>query len=105
MAEVQNPMRRGFHVTIREMEPSAFRAEYCGEWNTEDPDERELADLHLGTSIADLKVRVNRVARSRGYNRAAGTRCCDSGRARPRPESLSSISGVGPAHDDSVDPR
>jgi hypothetical protein len=47
-----------FHAAIREMEPCILRAEDRGELNPTGPDGREFPDLHLGTSVADVKVRA-----------------------------------------------
>lgn len=69
MLDTQNPTRGIFHATIREVEPGLFRAEYRGELNPQDPDEREFPDYHLGTSVADVKIWVEQMARSMGYER------------------------------------
>lgn len=69
MTDVQTPARGVFHAAICEMEPGVFHAEYRGELNPHDPDERELPDFHLGTSISDVKVWVEQMARSMGYSR------------------------------------
>ncbi len=61
MANVQILTRGEFHAAIREIEPGVFRAEYSGELNPQDPDARELPDYHLGTSVADVKVRVKQL--------------------------------------------
>lgn len=47
MSDGPNTSHREFHAAIREVEPGVFRAEYRGELNPTDPDERELPDFHL----------------------------------------------------------
>lgn len=69
MADLQTPTHGVFHAAIREMEPGVFRAEYRGELNPDDPDERELPDFHLGTSVSDVKIWVEQMAQSMGYSR------------------------------------
>lgn len=69
MASIE-PVRRGgaLHAKIREMEEGVFRAEYRGEMNPEHPDEREFPDYHVGTSVADVKIWVEQMARTLGYS-------------------------------------
>lgn len=69
MADPQIQARGTFHAAIHEMESGVFRAEYRGELNPDHPDERELPDFHVGTSISDVKIWVEQMARSMGYNR------------------------------------
>lgn len=62
--------RRGeFHAKIYEVEPGVFRAEYRGELNPRDPDERGFPDYHLGTSVSDVKIWTEQMARTMGYAR------------------------------------
>ena len=51
-----NVTRGAFHAAIREreVEPGVFRAEYPDERNREHPDEQELPDYHIVTSVADV---------------------------------------------------
>jgi hypothetical protein len=56
-----------FRARMRQVEPGLYRAEYSGEINPENPDEREIPDYHLSTSIADAKVWVEQMARGLGY--------------------------------------
>jgi hypothetical protein len=45
-----------------------FRAEYSGEMNPDDPDDRELLDFHVGTSEADVRTWVEEMAKGLGYS-------------------------------------
>jgi hypothetical protein len=65
----QNHTRGEFHVAIREMEPGVFRAEYRGELNPDNPDERELPAFYVGSNVAGVKIWVEQMARSMGYHR------------------------------------
>ena len=69
MADVRNATRGDFHAAIREMESGVFRAEYRGELNPDHPDEREFPDYHIGTSVADVKLWTEQMARAMGYAR------------------------------------
>ena len=45
--------RRGrgeLHAVLRRMEDGIYRAEYTGELNPEDPDERAFPDSHVSTA-------------------------------------------------------
>lgn len=61
--------RGDFHAILRRVEDRLFRAEYSGEINPENPDEREILDYHLGTSAADVKIWVEQMAQGLGYQR------------------------------------
>jgi hypothetical protein len=61
--------RGEFHARLRQVEDGLFRAEYSGEINPQDPDEREIPDYHVGTSLADVKVWVEQMALGLGYRR------------------------------------
>lgn len=69
MADQRQATRGDFHAAMREVEPGVFRAEYRGEMNPEHSDQRELPDFHLGTSIADVKIWTEQMARTMGYAR------------------------------------
>lgn len=58
-----------FHAILREAEPGVFRAEYSGEINPENPDAREIPDMHIGTSATDVKIWVEQMALGLGYDR------------------------------------
>jgi hypothetical protein len=61
--------RGEFHARIRHVERGVFRAEYSGEVNPENPDERELLDFHIGTSEEDVRVWVEEMAKGLGYTK------------------------------------
>jgi hypothetical protein len=67
MIEKKPGARGKFHARLVEIEPSLYRAEYAGEINPKDPDEREIPDYHIGTSPTDVKVWVEEMARGLGY--------------------------------------
>ncbi len=56
-----------FHASLRQVGEGLFRAEYSGEINPENPDAREIPDIHLGTSAAEVKVWVEQMAKDLGY--------------------------------------
>ena len=61
--------RGDFHAAMREVEDGVFRAEYSGEINPSNPDEREIPDYHVGTSATDVKIWVEEMAVGLGYDR------------------------------------
>jgi hypothetical protein len=61
--------RGDFHAILRRVEDGLFRAEYSGEINPENPDEREILDYHLGTNATEVKTWVEQMARGLGYQR------------------------------------
>lgn len=61
--------RGDFHAILRQVEERVFRADYSGEINPENPDEREILDYHLGTSATDVKIWVEQMAFGLGYQR------------------------------------
>ena len=61
--------RGDFHAILRRVEDGVFRAEYSGEIDPENLDEREILDYHLGTSVSDVKVWVEQMAQGLGYQR------------------------------------
>ncbi len=46
-----------------------YRAEFRGEINPEDPDACESPGRHVGSSVADVKVWVEQMAKTLGYDR------------------------------------
>lgn len=58
-----------FHASLRQVEEGLFRAEYSGEINPEDPDAREIPDVHLGSSATEVKIWVEQMANNLGYTR------------------------------------
>ena len=61
--------RGEFHAVLRRMEDGVYRAEYAGELNPENPDDRELSDFHLSTSVKSAKLWVEQMAQGMGYSR------------------------------------
>ena len=58
-----------FHARMRQVEPHLFRAEYSGEINPEPHDARDIPDYHVGTSVPEVKIWVEQMARGLGYDR------------------------------------
>jgi hypothetical protein len=69
MAEEQATTKGALHARIRQVETNVFRAEYSGEINPENPDEREVLDYHIGTSAADVRTWVDEMAKGLGYTK------------------------------------
>jgi len=44
-----------------------FKAEYAGEFNPHNPQEREIPDSHVGTKAAEVKFWVEEMAKGMGY--------------------------------------
>ncbi len=63
-----SPKSGALHARLREIEPGLFRAEYSGEINPENPDEREIPDFHLGTDRGGVKSWVEQMATQLGYD-------------------------------------
>ncbi len=64
------PGHRGdLHARLREVEKGLYRAEYTGEFNPENPDEREWPDYHVATTPEAAKTWVENLARSMNYGR------------------------------------
>jgi hypothetical protein len=59
--------RSEFHANMRRVQGGLFRAEYSGEINPDQADERDIPDYHLGTSEADVKTWVEQMAIGMGY--------------------------------------
>ncbi len=57
------------HASMRAVEDGGFRAEYSGEINPEIPDAREIPASHVGSSVAEVRVWVERMALGLGYTR------------------------------------
>lgn len=68
MADAQQ--NRGvFHARLREVEPGVFRAEYRGEFNPQATDAHTFPDFHLGNSREAVRIWVEQLARSMGYEK------------------------------------
>lgn len=68
MSDTSGPGKGTLHALLREVEPGLFRAEYTGEINPENPDEREIPDFHVGTDPAGVKNWVEEMAIRLGYD-------------------------------------
>jgi hypothetical protein len=58
MSETSGPRSGIMHAVLREIEPRLFRAEYSGEINPQNPDERKIPDFHVGTDVGSVKLWV-----------------------------------------------
>jgi hypothetical protein len=67
MVDGARPRRGIFHARLRPVESNLFRAEYSGEMNPENPDEREAIDFHVGTDAAGVRMWVEEMAKGLGY--------------------------------------
>jgi len=61
--------RGELRAVLRRMEDGIWRAEYTGEFNPENPDEREIPDFHVSTSKESVRLWVEQMARGMGYSR------------------------------------
>jgi hypothetical protein len=50
-----------------------YRAEYSGEINPSDPDEREIPDYHIGSDPDEVRNWVEEMARGMGYSEVRWT--------------------------------
>ena len=62
------PVTGTLQAVLREVEPGVFRAEYSGEINPDDPDEREIPDFHVGTDAEGVRLWVEQMASGLGYD-------------------------------------
>ncbi|HEY0181524.1 MAG TPA: hypothetical protein VGC09_01840 [Rhodopila sp.] len=69
MSAPPQPRSGPLHAVLREVEPGLYRAEYSGEINPEDSDEREIPDFHVGTDAAAVRRWVEEMALGLGYDR------------------------------------
>ena len=67
MFEKKASARGAFHARLVQVEPEVFRAEYSGEVNPENPDDREILDYHVATTAEGVKSWVEEMARGLGY--------------------------------------
>jgi hypothetical protein len=67
MVMEKRPPAGEFHASLRQVEKDLFRAQYSGEINPDNPDEREIPDYHIGTSADGVKNWVEEMARGLGY--------------------------------------
>ncbi len=66
---MSKPAKGSLHAMLREIEPGLYRAEYTGEMNPQDPDEREIPDFHIGTDPIGVRNWVEEMAIGMGYDR------------------------------------
>ena len=57
------------HAVLRQVGEGLYRADYPGEINPDRTDEREIPDMHLGTSAQEVKTWVEQMAVGMGYER------------------------------------
>ncbi len=69
MSDVRPVTQGELHANMQEVEPGLFRAEYVGELNPTNPDQRAFPDLHVGTDPREVKTWVEQMARGLGYDR------------------------------------
>jgi len=62
-----NPFGSDLHSRLREGESGIFQADYPGELNPSDPNERMLPDSHIGTDPSSVRLWVEQMARPMGY--------------------------------------
>jgi hypothetical protein len=74
MPEEKLPTKGQLQARLRQVEANLFRAEYSGEINPDNPDQREILDFHIGTSAADVTTWVEEMAKGLGYSDVAWQR-------------------------------
>ena len=57
------------HAVLRKTGEGLYRADYPGEINPDPSDARTIPDLHVGTSMAEVKMWVEQMAGGLGYDR------------------------------------
>ncbi len=67
MSEKQHARHGSMHAVLHEVETGLYRAQYSGEINPENADEREIPDSHIGTDPNAVKHWVEAMAISLGY--------------------------------------
>jgi hypothetical protein len=67
MVDGARPRRGIFHARLCPVESHLFRAEYSGEMNPENPDEREAIDFYVGTDTAGVRRWVEEMAKGLGH--------------------------------------
>ena len=56
------------HAVLHEVESGLFRAEFAGELNPDNPDDRAIPDFHVGTDADGVKNWVEEMATRLGYD-------------------------------------
>jgi hypothetical protein len=69
MSATSGPRSGIMHAVLREVEAGLYRAEYRGELNPDNPDERAIPDFHIGTDAAAVKLWVEEMATGLGYDK------------------------------------
>lgn len=65
----EKPRTKGrFHARLVQVESDLYRAEYSGELNPDNPDEREAIDFHIGTDSDGVRMWVEEMAKGLGYS-------------------------------------
>jgi hypothetical protein len=77
MSDLPKPTSGTLRAMLREIEPGLYRAEYSGEINPEDPDEREIPDFHIGTDAAGVRLWVEEMASGLGYEKVVWDHALD----------------------------
>ena len=67
MLQKQTGTKGPFHARLRQVEPEVFRAEYSGEINPDNPDQREVLDYHIASTPEATRMWVEEMARGMGY--------------------------------------
>ena len=57
------------HARMTTSSDGMYKAEYTGELNPQNPDEREFPDSHLGTTESEVRMWVEEMAKGLGYAR------------------------------------
>ena len=79
MSEPSTPKRGPLRAVLRQVETNLYRAEYGGEINPDKPDERAIPDYHIGTDAAGVKLWVEQMATSLGYESVVWDASTDAG--------------------------
>lgn len=77
MSKLPKPTSGTLHAVLREVEPGLFRAEYSGEINPDNPDEREIPDYHVGTDAGGVRQWVEEMAAGLGYEKVVWDSAAD----------------------------
>ncbi|MDR3537472.1 MAG: hypothetical protein P4L71_13325 [Acetobacteraceae bacterium] len=73
MLDRSQAVNEKFHARRSEV-GGLYRAECSGVINSQETDEREILDFHIGTTAADVKTWVEEKARGLGYAEVAWER-------------------------------
>jgi hypothetical protein len=73
-SRLPKPRSGPFHAVLEEVEPGLFRASYRGELNSEDQEQEQFTDQHVGTDAQGVRMWVEEMAKSLGYDRVVWER-------------------------------